>query len=145
MRTARVVLVAVGVVGIGFGVLSLVQHLRFDQVLWVAVWLACAIVIHDGFVAPVVGLLDFGLRRAGRRLRPLVRGVISGGFIVGAVLSLAVVPEIYAQSRGPANPTVLPSDYGTRLVWVWVAIIVLVACTVTVSAVVTRRRAPQSE
>lgn len=40
---------------------------------------------------------------------------MKGGFVVAGVLVLVVVPEIWAQDLGPANPTILPSDYSGRL------------------------------
>ena len=56
------------------------------------------------------------------------------GFVTGAVLSLYVLPEVWAQGRDPINPTILVGDYATRLLVVWavIALVVLVTWRVAV-------------
>ena len=137
MRAARVSLVAAGLVVAGVGVALLVGTLRFDQLIGLAVWLVCAIVLHDGVLVPVTTVLGMALKRVGRPLPASAILLIEGGFAVGILVSLAVAPELYAQALGPRNATVLASDYGTRLIVVWAGIVIVVAAGV---ALLARRR-----
>ena len=58
------------------------------------------------------------------------------GQVVGGVLVLVVVPEIWAQHLGTANPTVLPGDYAGRLL---VVLAVVAGLTLVAVAVATAR------
>ena len=55
------------------------------------------------------------LRRAGRTLRAWVLVVVQTAVVVASVLALVVLPEIAAKRHGQKNHTILPFDYGTRL------------------------------
>jgi hypothetical protein len=123
----------------GVGIALLVGTLRFEQLIGLAVWLACAIVLHDGVLVPVVTVLSAVLKRTGSALPKSVILLIEGGFAVGMLISLAVAPEIYAKALGARNVTVLASDYGTRLIGVWAAIIVVVGAGATVLTLRQRR------
>jgi hypothetical protein len=140
MKAARVTLVASGVAIAGVGIALLLGTLRFEQLVGLAIWLACSVVLHDGVLVPVVTVMAAVLKRAGRALpRPAIL-LIEGGFALGMLISLAVGPEIYAKALGPRNETVLPADYATRLIAVWAAILVLTAAAVTLVAVITGAR-----
>ena len=65
--------------------------------------------------------------------------IIQVGVVVGAVMSLLVIPEIYAATLGTKNDTVLPLDYGLHLALFWLATAVLTA----VAAVVYVRLVPR--
>jgi hypothetical protein len=64
--------------------------------------------------------------------------VVRVGFVVAAVLSLAVVPEIAAQTLGNPNPTVLTGPYVVRLSWSLLSIAFL-----TIGGVVVAQRNPR--
>lgn len=125
MRAARITLVASGLAIAGVGVTVLIGTLRFEQLVGLAIWLACAVVLHDAVLVPVVTVLAAVLKRAGRALPRSAVLVVEGGFAVGMLISLAVGPEIYAKALGPRNPTVLPGDYAARLVAAWAVIVVV--------------------
>lgn len=75
--------------------------------LWrIAVWLGGAVVVHDGFVAPLVMAIAALLADAGLRLRGVVRGALTVG---GSLTAIALPPLL--RPAGVANPTVLPLDY----------------------------------
>lgn len=62
--------------------------------------------------------------------------LVKAGFLVGGLLVLVVVPEIWAQHLGPQNPTVLPGSFAHRLL---VTLAVITAATALGAAVVLRR------
>jgi hypothetical protein len=127
MRVARTTLGAGGIALIGVGAFEAVQLLDLGQLVGLAVWLAAAVVLHDGVVAPATALVSHALERRGSALAPAARGVLRVGLVVGALLTLVVVPEVVARARGNPNPTVLQGPYAVRLAWTWVAIGVLTA------------------
>jgi hypothetical protein len=119
-----------------YGVFLAVTTLGPSQLLALAVWLAAVVVVHDGVMAPMTSWLRRRwYRRAESRPRALT-AVAHVGFVVGAVLTLFVVPEIWAQGRGNPNPTILVGDYALRLAIVWG----LIAGTVLVVGRVVIRR-----
>ena len=139
MARVRVVLVVIGVLGLMLGAVVLVTKQNPMQILGVAAWLLAAIILHDAVLSPLVLGASVLARRAGRRVSRAVLMIIQGAVIVGAVLTLVVVPEIYAKTLGPA-PTVLPFDYALRLALLWIALIVLTAIVCLVYLRVLRRR-----
>ncbi|MFZ3468784.1 hypothetical protein ACODT3_33240 [Streptomyces sp. 4.24] len=72
----------------------------------IALWLAGAVVLHDGFVAPLVIAIAALSAALGLRLRGLPRAAL----IVAGSLTAVVLPALL-RPGGPANPTVLPLDY----------------------------------
>lgn len=119
MSVMRGILIAGGVALTGYGVWLLVTLLSPVDLLWLTVWLAAAIVIHDGIIAPALAVVRRRWDRGAQR-RPLaVAATAQIGFAVGAVLTLYVAPELWAQARMPANPTILTGDYALRLLVIW--------------------------
>lgn len=125
-KAARAILIALGVGLSAYGAWLLIERLTVPDLLWLAVWLAGAIVIHDGVIAPALAVLRRRWDRD-RPRRPLITTATAQiGFAVGAVLTLYVAPELWAQARMPANPTILTGDYALRLLVVWGIIAVTV-------------------
>ncbi|MEU6213306.1 hypothetical protein ACFYUL_13275 [Streptomyces sp. NPDC004311] len=72
----------------------------------IAVWLGGAVVVHDGFVAPLVFAVGALAAAAGLRLRGVPRAAL---IVAGSLTAIALPPLL---RPGPAaNPTVLPLDY----------------------------------
>ncbi|MFJ8310403.1 MULTISPECIES: hypothetical protein [unclassified Streptomyces] len=70
----------------------------------VLVWLAGAVVLHDGVIAPLVlgaGLLTGGLKN---------RGLLRGTLLTAGCLTLVALP-VLLRPLPTANSTVLPLDY----------------------------------
>jgi len=127
MNLVRIALIVIGLAGLFAGAVILVQKERPDQILGVIVWIGAAIIVHDGILSPVLLLVDVCMRRAGRRIPYAVLAIIQGGVVVGAIMSMLVLPEIYKKSIGSKNPTILPLDYGLNLALFWAAVAVLTA------------------
>ena len=135
--TARIALIAIGVLVLALGVRTLLETQRPDQVVGVAVFLLLAILVHDAILSPVVFVAGLLLRKAGRRLPPGSLVILQAGVVVMAVMTLVVVPEIRARAIGNDNPTILIADYAPRLALMWVATAV---ATAVVAALYARTR-----
>ncbi|KQP57059.1 hypothetical protein [Agreia sp. Leaf283] len=141
MTIVRIALIAIGLAGLFAGAVILVQKERPDQILGVIVWIGAAIIVHDGILSPLLLLVDVWMRRAGRRIPYAVLAIIQGGVVVGAIMSMLVLPEIYKKSIGTKNPTILPLDYGLNLALFWAAVAVLTAAACALYLRRSRRRA----
>ncbi|MFF6883738.1 hypothetical protein ACFY9F_11160 [Streptomyces sp. NPDC012421] len=135
MRTAnrlRYALGGLGVLMIGTGAWLVASE---PDPAGVLLWLAGALVLHDGVLAPVV--LAVGLLLVGRRYRGVLRAaLVAAGSLVLVTLPLLVRPG------EPPNPSALPLPYGRNLT----IVLVVVAVGAGVSILVRRRRdAPQRD
>ncbi|QQD75594.1 hypothetical protein I8920_12315 [Curtobacterium sp. YC1] len=139
MRAARIVLAVIGVLVIAFGAFVLVTSVSPNRIGGLAVWLLGAVVLHDAVLSPFVVGAGLLLRRAGRTLRASVLVVVQAAIVLGSVLALVVLPEIEAKDQGPKNPTVLPFDYGTRLLLVEGALLLVVVAVLVIGVVRSRR------
>lgn len=140
MRAARIVLVVFGVVVIAFGAYVLVTTVRPNRIWGLATWLLAAVVLHDAVLSPFVVGIGLVLRRLGRTIRPWALVVAQAAVVLGSVLALVVVPEIWAKAHGQKNPTVLPFDYGARLLLVEGVLLVVIAGVLVIGAA--RARVP---
>ncbi|MFE5913501.1 hypothetical protein ACFQ6B_31065 [Streptomyces wedmorensis] len=116
-----------GLVLIGIGAWRVADQ---PDPLGVVVWLAGAVVLHDGIIAPLV--LAIGLLLVGRP----ERGVLRGALVVAGSLVLIALPLLVRPGE-PPNPSALPLPYGRNLV------IVLAAVVVVAVILVRRRGRPQ--
>jgi hypothetical protein len=126
---ARVLLIAAGIGLGGYGAWLLATSLSPVQLVALAVWLAAVVVVHDAVLAPTVSTIRARWWGRADRRPALVTATAQVGFVMGAVLSLFVLPEIWAQGRGSPNPTILVGDYAGRLAIVWAAIALVVLVT----------------
>ncbi|ROP61335.1 hypothetical protein [Curtobacterium sp. PhB115] len=140
MKAARIVLVVVGVLVIAFGAYVLVTSVRPNRIVGLATWLLGAVILHDAILSPFVVGVGLLLRRAGRALRVWVLVVVQVAIVLGSVLALVVLPEIAAKHHGQKNPTILPFDYGTRLLLVEGVLLLVVVAVLVVGVVRARRR-----
>ncbi|KAA6211205.1 hypothetical protein [Streptomyces filamentosus] len=115
MSPSQVLRYAVG--GLGVGLIGLGAWLVTAEPApgAVLVWLAGALVVHDGVLAPLV--LAVGLLIAGRPGRGLWRGaLVIAGSVVLVTLPLLLRPG------PPPNPSALPLAYGRNLAIVLAAV-----------------------
>ncbi|WP_104162315.1 hypothetical protein [Cryobacterium sp. N22] len=124
MRAARVVLVAVGALGLALGVYVLVDTVALRRLPGVALWIGAAIVLHDAVISPLVFGLGVLTRRAGHRLAGGIIVTVQAAIVLGSLMSLLVLPAIAAQGLGPKNPTILPLDYARNLALFWLTLAV---------------------
>ncbi|MER5779073.1 hypothetical protein ABT144_33270 [Streptomyces sp. NPDC002039] len=100
---SRYVLGALGLALMAWGGLLLVRQ---PEPWRIALWLAGAVVVHDGFVAPLV--MTVAALTAAAGLRP--RGVPRAALIVAGSLTAVALPPLL-RPGAVANATVLPLDY----------------------------------
>lgn len=118
-----------GLVLIGIGAWRVADQ---PDPLGVVVWLAGAVVLHDGIIAPLV--LAIGLLLVGRP----ERGVLRGALVVAGSLVLIALPLLVRPGE-PPNPSALPLPYGRNLVIVLAAVVVAAVAVILVR----RRGRPQ--
>ncbi|MEU8759617.1 hypothetical protein [Streptomyces sp. NPDC048659] len=118
---------ALGVASIGLGLWLLTTG---PDPLGVLVWLAGALLLHDGVIAPLV--LAAGLLLAARR----DRGLLRGASIVAGTLVLIALPPLLRPGP-PPNPSVLPLPYARNLL----LLLAVVAATTAAVALTRRLRA----
>lgn len=138
--TLRVGCALVGVSLICIGVFFLLTTEPPAALIGLIVWLAAAVVLHDAVFAPAVNVADRMLASGAARLAARAVTAVRILFCIGLVLTLVVGPELVAQGRRHANPTVLVGDYALRLGLVWCAIGLAVVAIIAASALHTRRR-----
>ncbi len=134
MKTAkiyRIVLGAAGVAVIGYGLLGLPTQLGPAQLLGLLLWLAVAVLLHDGVIVPLATVAGAGLTRMGSRLRPASTAIIRGALLAGAVVTLIAGVLLKAQSVA-RNTSALEADYAANLLWFWAALAVVAAALVYV-------------
>lgn len=136
----RIALIAVGLGLVGIGGLVMLDTVSPGRYLGILIWMAGAIIVHDGIIAPIVFAIGFAMRKAGRRIPVGVIAIIQAAIVVGAIVSLIVFPEVIKKSIGTQNPTVLPLDYGFNLVVFYVVIAALTAAALAAYLTARARR-----
>ena len=125
-RTALAGLV-LGYAVIAFGAIGLLQHLAFDKVTRVALWVAGADLLHDFVIAPIVCLVGLGIAHW---VPTPWRWPIRAAAILSAIVLAVSYPALrgFGRQTAPGNATVLPLDYTTAVLTVlsviWVAALV---------------------
>ena len=87
-------------------------------------WFVGGPLVHDGLVAPVVGIVGLALTRW--LARPW-RTPVTVGLVLTAVLTLLAIPLLWRPFGVPRNPGLHDGDYGTGLAValgvVWLAVV----------------------
>lgn len=141
MRAARGGLILLGTVGMAYGAWLLLSRQDLGQIVEVVVWLAAAVVIHDGILAPAV----LGMGWLGGRLlpRPVARGAVTVLVLLGPIL-LVAVPVVGRFGAKADNPTLLDRDYVQGLVAV-AALCVCAGVAVALGELRSPQRADEEE
>ena len=126
--------IVTGALGLALMTVGAVLLVTGGQLKDVALWLAGAIVLHDGIVAPLV--LGVGLLLAAVP----ARGTVRGALIVAGCLTVVALPVLLRPGT-PKNPTVLPLDYVRN--WLLALAAVAVLTGVLLAARWIRRRVPR--
>ncbi|MGH3739142.1 MAG: hypothetical protein ACRDT6_26615 [Micromonosporaceae bacterium] len=127
----RRVLVAVGVVGIGYGAVGLLTAERSPDVLRYLAFFGAVILAHDLLLAPLalaVGVL------AGRLAPVGLRGPVLAGLFTSLAVGVVALPFVLGYGYRADVPSALPLDYGRGLLIILAGIWLGVAVTCTVRA-----------
>ena len=111
MRAARIALGVAGGLLLAFGVFRLVTYLDNADLISLALWLAVAIALHDGVIAP----LTVGTGVLLTRVPPRARRYLQGALIVGALITVIAIPLIDRRGTQPAIKAILLRDYAGNL------------------------------
>ena len=136
-RAFRIVLGAVGLGGILYGAVRILQSPAAVQPLDLFWWLLAALVLHDGSLAPVVTVCGFLMARLvpGR-----ARAYLQGGLVAGGLVATFSVVEIYREGKSRPGNALLEQDYGRHLAIVLGVVAVLTLVLYLVRVARERRR-----
>lgn len=111
MRTARIGLVAVGVLLLGLGAFRLVTQLARGDLVTLGVWLVLAVALHDLVIAPAT----VGVGAALTLLPARARRYAQGACVVAAMITVIAIPLIRRRNTQPAIKAILLRDYAGNL------------------------------
>ena len=135
MRVLRYGVGAVGLAAVLFGLHGLITGGVATNWPQPAVWLVLGVLAHDLVLVPSVAAAGWVLARV---VSPAARGVLRGGLLVAAVVTLVAVPVLSGKGD-PRNPSLTPLDYPRNWLLVLAGITV-----VTIVLVIAGRFAPRS-
>ena len=122
MKAWRILLAIAGIGLASFGVYRLATEVSPRSLMFLGLWLAAALVIHDGIVAPAVVGGGWVLRRfvpdRGRRY-------LQAALIASAMVTVVALPLIYLRGSQPPVKALLLRDYGTNLAVILGGIVVV--------------------
>ena len=137
MRAWRIILVVLGVSVLLYGIVNLGVHIAGPTLVWVAVWLIAAVIIHNGVVSPIV----IGVTALLRRLVPdRGRRYLQAALITGVPLTVIALPMIYREGSQPPSKAMLLQNFTTNLGLLLGVIAAL--CLVGYAIRVARNRSP---
>jgi hypothetical protein len=112
MGAWRLVLGLVGLLVLLYGIVNLLIHIPIQTLVWVAVWLIAAVVIHHGLISPVVISVSSLLRRLvpdrGRRYLQIA-------LIMAVPVTVIAIPMIYRQGSQPPSKALLLQNFTANL------------------------------
>ncbi|MGV1036499.1 MAG: hypothetical protein ACOYD0_05675 [Candidatus Nanopelagicales bacterium] len=123
MKT-RISLIAMGLLLFALGAYNLFDQVPLKALPNLIVWLAAGVVVHDVVIAAGVATAGWAISRA---VPAKFRASVQGGLIVAGVVAIMAIPVVIGAGRTPANPSLLPLDYGRNLVIILVVIAVITA------------------
>ena len=112
MKAARIILTVVGIVGLLYGIVNLFVHIPIKTLLWVAVWMVAALIIHDAVIAPSVVGVGWLLRRF---VPDRARRYVQTGLIMAAAVTIIAIPLIIRRGSQPPQKTLLIQNYAANL------------------------------
>jgi len=80
----------------------------------VATWVVGGNIVHDAVLVPIALFVGAILTRF---VREPWRTPVRAGFLASACVLLVAIPVVGGFGRKAANPSLLPLDYGTAVLW----------------------------
>lgn len=117
MRT-RVVLAGAGLLLGLFGVFRLLTQVPLSDLMFLALWLVGALIVHDAILSPAI----LGLGTITARVPPRARRYLQGALIAGGAVTVIALPMIYRAHRQPAVKAILEQNFVANLAWLLGAI-----------------------
>jgi hypothetical protein len=135
MRTARVLLGALGVAAIGYAILGAVADPDVTPIRH-TMFLLALVALHDALLLPAFLLAGALLRRI---VTGPARAIVQAALVVTAAVTLVAAPLVLGYGRTADNPSALPGDYPAGLTLI-LAAIWIPASAALVSIRLARRR-----
>jgi hypothetical protein len=111
VRKYRIALGMAGGLLLTFGAFRLVTELDAGDLFALVLWLAAAVALHDGLIAPIT----VGTGVALTRVPPRARRYLQGALLVGALITVIAIPLIARRGTQPESKAILLRDYATNL------------------------------
>ena len=137
MKAWRIILAVAGIGLASFGVFRLATEIPLRSLVFLGLWLAAALVIHDGIVAPATVGVSSVLRRW---VPDRSRRYLQAALIASAMVTVIALPMIYLRGTQPAVKALLLRNYGASLAAI-VGCIALVSLAAYLVRVLRDRRA----
>jgi hypothetical protein len=118
-------LILFGLALLALGIVVLVQEVNPKRYIGILTWLAGAIIIHDGIIAPTVFGSSLLMRKYGARVPSAVIAIVQGALVVGGIVTIIVVPEVLKKSIGTLSTSILPQNYLLNLVLFYGALVII--------------------
>lgn len=117
----RIGIGVVGLFGIVYGSIGILGQPESSHPVALAIWLALAVVLHDGILVPAVLLVGALLARV---VPPRGRAYVQGALVAGALVTAYTLPLIYRRGTEPRSKALVVQDYATNLLLVLAVIAV---------------------
>jgi hypothetical protein len=111
VRKYRIALGLAGGLLLTFGVFRLVTELDAGDLFALVLWLAAAVALHDGLIAPITAGTGVVLTR----VPPRARRYLQGALIVGGLITVIGIPLIARRGTQPESKAILLRDYAANL------------------------------
>ena len=111
MGVWRLIFGIVGLLVLLYGIVNLLVHIPGGLLLWVAVWLIAAVIIHHGVISPIVVAMSSVLRRLPDRGRRYLQAAL----IMAVPVTVIAIPMIYRQGSQPPSKAMLLQNFTANL------------------------------
>jgi hypothetical protein len=112
MGAWRLIFGILGLLVVLYGIVNLFLHIPVQTLVWVAVWLIAAVIIHHGVLSPLVIAATSLLRRVvpdrGRRY-------LQAALIMAVPVTVIALPMIYRQGSQPPSKAMLLQNFTANL------------------------------
>ena len=112
MKAWRIILTILGILVVLYGLAHLLISIPIATLLWVALWMIAALIIHDVVIAPSVIGVGWLLRRL---LPDRARRYVQIGLIMAAGATIIAIPMIIRRGSQPPQKTLLIQNYAANL------------------------------
>ncbi len=112
MKAWRILLAVAGIGLALFGSFRLITEVPFRNLVFLALWLVAALIIHDGILSPMVVSLGWLLRRL---VPDRARRFLQLALIISGLVTVIAVPMIFLRGSQPAVKAILLRNYGANL------------------------------
>lgn len=107
--------IAIGTVGVLlglFGVFRLLTQVAVSDLIVLFVWLAAAVILHDGVIAPITAAVGWVLERA---VPPRARRALAYGLTAAVGVTVIALPEIHRRGSQAPSKALLQQNYTGNL------------------------------